>query len=80
MSGEGVAAVLALLAAALLALPARAEMAAPETGTPPEEGVPAPVLTEALYSRFVSRGLADYAFKVQSAQRQQFGGHIEKKD
>jgi 6-phosphogluconate dehydrogenase len=45
-----------------------------------EEGVPAPVLTEALYSRFVSRGLADYAFKVQSAQRQQFGGHIEKKD
>jgi 6-phosphogluconate dehydrogenase len=45
-----------------------------------EEGVPTPVLTEALYSRFVSRGLADYAFKVQSAQRQQFGGHIEKKD
>ncbi len=45
-----------------------------------EEGVPAPVLTEALYSRFVSRGLADYAFKVQSAQRQAFGGHIEKKD
>jgi len=45
-----------------------------------EAGVPAPVLTDALYARFLSRGLADYAFKVQSAQRQQFGGHIEKKD
>jgi 6-phosphogluconate dehydrogenase len=43
-----------------------------------DEGVPAPVLTEALYSRFVSRGLADFAFKVQSAQRKQFGGHDEK--
>ncbi len=44
-----------------------------------EAGVPTPVLTDALYARFLSRGLADYAFKVQSAQRQQFGGHIEKK-
>ncbi|HWB34437.1 MAG TPA: decarboxylating 6-phosphogluconate dehydrogenase [Rugosimonospora sp.] len=44
-----------------------------------EAGVPAPVLTDALYARFLSRGLADYAFKVQSAQRQQFGGHVEKK-
>jgi 6-phosphogluconate dehydrogenase len=45
-----------------------------------EEGVPAPLLTEALYSRFLSRGLGDFAFKVQSAQRKQFGGHDEKKD
>jgi 6-phosphogluconate dehydrogenase len=45
-----------------------------------EAGVPAPVLTDALYARFLSRGLADYAFKVQSAQRQHFGGHVEKKD
>ncbi len=44
-----------------------------------EEGVPAPLLTEALYSRFLSRGLGDFAFKVQSAQRKQFGGHDEKK-
>ena len=45
-----------------------------------EEGIPAPILTEALYSRFLSRGLGDFAFKVQSAQRKQFGGHDEKKD
>jgi 6-phosphogluconate dehydrogenase len=44
-----------------------------------EEGVPAPLLTEALYARFLSRGLGDFAFKVQSAQRKQFGGHDEKK-
>jgi 6-phosphogluconate dehydrogenase len=44
-----------------------------------EAGVPTPVLTDALYARFLSRGLADYAFKVQSAQRQYFGGHVEKK-
>jgi 6-phosphogluconate dehydrogenase len=44
-----------------------------------EEGVPAPLLTEALYSRFLSRGLGDFAFKVESAQRKQFGGHDEKK-
>ena len=44
-----------------------------------EEGVPAPVLTEALYSRFDSQGMADFAYKVQSAQRKAFGGHDEKK-
>ena len=40
-----------------------------------EEGVPAPVLTAALYSRFGSRGLDEYAGKVQSAMRKGFGGH-----
>jgi 6-phosphogluconate dehydrogenase len=43
-----------------------------------EEGVPAPVLTTALYSRFASRGLDDFAGKVLSAMRKQFGGHHEK--
>ncbi|HXE99039.1 MAG TPA: decarboxylating 6-phosphogluconate dehydrogenase [Solirubrobacterales bacterium] len=43
-----------------------------------EEGVPAPVLSMALYSRFASRGLDDFADKVLSAMRQQFGGHVEK--
>ena len=40
-----------------------------------EEGVPAPVLTTALYSRFASRDLDDFADKVLSAMRKQFGGH-----
>lgn len=44
-----------------------------------EEGVPAPLLTAALYSRFASRGLDLFANKVLSAQRKGFGGHIEKK-
>ena len=44
-----------------------------------EEGVPAPVLTAALYSRFSSRGLDDFANRVLSAMRKQFGGHDEKK-
>jgi 6-phosphogluconate dehydrogenase len=43
-----------------------------------EEGVPAPVLSSALYSRFASRGLDDFADKVLSAMRKQFGGHEEK--
>jgi 6-phosphogluconate dehydrogenase len=43
-----------------------------------DEGVPAPVLTTALYSRFASRGLDDYANKVLSAMRMMFGGHREK--
>jgi 6-phosphogluconate dehydrogenase len=43
-----------------------------------EEGVPAPVLTAALYSRFGSRGLDDFANRVLSAMRKQFGGHAEK--
>jgi 6-phosphogluconate dehydrogenase len=40
--------------------------------------VPAPVLTTALYARFSSRGEADYADKLMSAMRFQFGGHLEK--
>jgi 6-phosphogluconate dehydrogenase len=43
-----------------------------------EEGVPAPVLTAALYERFASRGLDDFADRVLSAMRKQFGGHEEK--
>jgi 6-phosphogluconate dehydrogenase len=43
-----------------------------------EEGVPAAVLTMALYSRFASRGLDDFADKVLSAMRKEFGGHAEK--
>jgi 6-phosphogluconate dehydrogenase len=43
-----------------------------------EEGVPAPVLTMALYARFASRRLADFADKALSAMRKQFGGHDEK--
>jgi 6-phosphogluconate dehydrogenase len=43
-----------------------------------DEGVPAPVLTTALYSRFASRGLDDYGNKVLSAMRMMFGGHREK--
>jgi len=44
-----------------------------------DEGVPTPVLTTALYSRFASRGDDDFANKVLSAMRKQFGGHDEKK-
>ncbi len=43
-----------------------------------DEGVPAPVLTTSLYSRFTSRGEADFADKILSAMRKQFGGHDEK--
>jgi 6-phosphogluconate dehydrogenase len=43
-----------------------------------EEGVPSPVLTSALYSRFASRGMDDFADKLLSAMRKQFGGHDEK--
>ncbi len=43
-----------------------------------DEGVPAPVLTAALYERFYSRGLDDFGDKVLSAMRKQFGGHDEK--
>jgi len=44
-----------------------------------DEAVPAPVLTAALYERFASRGEADFANKLLSAMRFQFGGHVEKK-
>jgi 6-phosphogluconate dehydrogenase len=43
-----------------------------------DEGVPAPVLTTALYERFASRGEADYQDKLLSAMRFGFGGHLEK--
>src|SRR6202140_2500380 len=44
-----------------------------------DEGVPAPVLTAALYERFSSRGAAEFADKMLSAMRYEFGGHLEKK-
>jgi 6-phosphogluconate dehydrogenase len=43
-----------------------------------DEAVPAHVLTAALYERFSSRGEADFADKLLSAMRFQFGGHLEK--
>ncbi len=45
-----------------------------------DEAVPAPVLTSALYERFSSRGEADFANKLLSAMRYEFGGHIEKSE
>jgi 6-phosphogluconate dehydrogenase len=42
-----------------------------------DEAVPAPVLTTALYQRFSSRGEADFADRLLSAMRFQFGGHLE---
>src|SRR5580704_9087193 len=44
-----------------------------------ESTAPAPVLTASLFQRFTSRGEDDFAAKVLSAMRFQFGGHIEKK-
>jgi 6-phosphogluconate dehydrogenase len=44
-----------------------------------DEGVPASVITAALYERFESRGLGDFTDKVLSAMRYEFGGHREKK-
>ena len=44
-----------------------------------EEGVPAPVITASLIERFESRGLGQFSGKVQSAMRNEFGGHDEKK-
>ena len=43
-----------------------------------DEGAPAPVLATALFDRFTSRGEADFANKLLSAMRKQFGGHDEK--
>jgi len=43
-----------------------------------DEAVPAPVLTAALYERFSSRGEAEFADKLLSAMRFQFGGHLER--
>jgi 6-phosphogluconate dehydrogenase len=44
-----------------------------------DEGVPAHVLTAALFERFTSRGLDEFQNKVLSAMRFGFGGHVEKK-
>ena len=43
-----------------------------------DEGVPAPVLTTALYKRFSSRRQADFSDRLLSAKRYEFGGHLEK--
>jgi 6-phosphogluconate dehydrogenase len=43
-----------------------------------EEGVPTPVLSAALFSRFDSRGASGFANRVLSAMRKEFGGHVEK--
>ncbi len=45
-----------------------------------DESVPAPVLTAALYERFSSRGEADFADRLLSAMRFEFGGHHEKSE
>jgi 6-phosphogluconate dehydrogenase (decarboxylating) len=42
-----------------------------------DEAVPVPVLSAALYARFGSRGEADFANRLQSAMRHEFGGHPE---
>ncbi len=44
-----------------------------------EEGAPVPVLSAALYERFTSRGESDFANKLLSAMRFEFGGHLEKR-
>ena len=43
-----------------------------------DEGVPVHVLSASLYDRFESRGEADFANRILSAMRKQFGGHAEK--
>jgi 6-phosphogluconate dehydrogenase len=43
-----------------------------------DEGVPAPVIATALFDRFISQGNVDFANKLLSAMRKQFGGHDEK--
>ncbi len=43
-----------------------------------DESVPAPVISSALFSRFSSRGMDDFADKLLSAMRFEFGGHLEK--
>jgi 6-phosphogluconate dehydrogenase len=45
-----------------------------------DEGAPAPVLSSALYERFSSRGADEFACRLLSAMRFEFGGHLEKKD
>jgi len=43
-----------------------------------DEAVPVPVLSSALFERFASRGEAEFADRLLSAMRYQFGGHLEK--
>ena len=43
-----------------------------------EEGVPVPVLSAELFERFSSRGDGDFAHRILSAMREEFGGHAEK--
>jgi 6-phosphogluconate dehydrogenase len=43
-----------------------------------DEGIPAPVISAALYARFESQGASDYANRILSAMRFAFGGHVEK--
>jgi 6-phosphogluconate dehydrogenase len=43
-----------------------------------DEGSPAPVLSAALYQRFMSRGEEEFADRVLSAMRFEFGGHVER--
>jgi 6-phosphogluconate dehydrogenase len=45
-----------------------------------EEGVPVPVLSASLFTRFTSRGEADWGNRVLSAMRKAFGGHLEKSE
>ena len=45
-----------------------------------DEGVPADVLSAALFDRFASRDGADFADRLLSAMRKEFGGHDEKLD
>jgi 6-phosphogluconate dehydrogenase len=45
-----------------------------------DESVPVPVLSAALFERFSSRGEAEYADRLMSAMRFEFGGHLEKED
>jgi 6-phosphogluconate dehydrogenase len=45
-----------------------------------DEGAPAPVLSASLFERFTSRGEDEFACKLLSAMRFEFGGHVEKKD
>ena len=44
-----------------------------------DEGIPAPVISAALFTRFASRGHEEYSDKLMSAMRYEFGGHLEKK-
>ncbi len=62
----------------------RARVRTPAKGAGPSwrlstKAVPTPVLSAALQERFSSRGNAEFADKILSAMRREFGGHVEKK-